>query len=101
MKQVKLCQGTEDIHSVSRSLLSESACIYEINPLKMLVIDPNDYLTHEIYFTNSEKAQVWSCLGNQVEDVSCFVKRITLFDYLKDVDFFIKTIEVMETMRGQ
>ena len=64
LKHVKLCQGPEEIYSVGHTILSESAIVYEINPLRTLVIDPNDYLTHEIYFTNSEnEAKVYSCLG--------------------------------------
>jgi hypothetical protein len=51
---VRLCQGAEEIYSVGHSLLSEAAAIYEVNPLKMVVLDPNDYLTHEIYFTSAD-----------------------------------------------
>jgi hypothetical protein len=45
-KTVKLCEKPEEIYSVGHSILAESACIYEINPLKAVVIDPVDYLTH-------------------------------------------------------
>ena len=68
----------------------------------MLVVDPSDYLTHEIYFTSSDQTKVFSCLGQELSesDSRNFVARVHLFDYLKDVDYFTKTVEQMEQQRG-
>jgi hypothetical protein len=85
-----MCEGVGQIYSTSHSIIGESACIYEINPFHLLVIDPVDYLTHEIYFTSSENPWVYSCLGEEIKEKSNFFLKVNLFDYLKDVDFFIK-----------
>ena len=67
-----------------------------------MVVDPNDYLTHEIYFTACDKVQIFSSLGQELSEADSknFVARVNLFDYLKDVDFFTKTVEQMEQQRG-
>lgn len=100
LKQIKLCQSPEEIYAVGHAILSEAACVYEINPGKICVVDPNDYLTHEIYFTSSDNTKVYSCLGAQIEDPKSFINRVGLFDYLRDVDYFIKAVEQMEGARG-
>jgi len=48
----------------------ESACIYEVNASHMMIVDPVDYLTHEIYFTNQnlENVKVYSCLGERINN---------------------------------
>ena len=63
LKQIKLCEGASNIYSYSHTILASSACIYEVNSSHSLFIDPVDYLTHEIYFTNSNEAKLYSCLG--------------------------------------
>ena len=102
LKQVKLCQGAEEVYSVGHSLLSESAALYEINPLRMLVLDTSDYLTHEIYFTSTDEVRLCSSLGQHLSEAETtnFVCRVAPFDYLKDVDFFVKKVEQMEQQRG-
>jgi hypothetical protein len=65
-----------------------------------VVIDPVDYLTHEIYFTSSSEARVYSCLNEEIADKRSFVVKVNLFDYLKDVDYFIKSVEVLEGQRA-
>jgi hypothetical protein len=85
---------------VGHSLLAESACLYEINPLRTLVIDPVDYLTHEIYFTSAAEARVYSCLNEEITDRRSFVVRVPLFEYLRDVDYFTKQVEALEGHRG-
>lgn len=52
LKQFRLTESVSDIYSQSHSILLESACIYEVNPTHLFIVDPVDYLTHEIYFTN-------------------------------------------------
>ena len=66
LKQVKLTQGADEIYATSHALLGEGGCIYEVNPLGMMVVDGTDYLTHEIYFTGKE-ARVVSCLGEEMD----------------------------------
>jgi hypothetical protein len=66
-----------------------------------VVIDPVDYLTHEIYFTNSDNTHIYSCLGEELADKRNLAVKVNLFDYIKDVDYFIKTIELLETQRAQ
>lgn len=100
LKQIRLCQSPEEIYAVGHAILSESACIYEINPFKTCVIDQNDYLTHEIYFTSSDDPKIYSCLGPKIEDINSFVNKVNIFDYLKDVDYLIKAVEQMEGARG-
>lgn len=97
---MKLCEKPEEIYSVGHALLAESACVYEINPLRAVVIDPVDYLTHEIYFTSSANARIYSCLNEEITDKRSFVVRVHLFDYLRDVDYFIKQVEALEGQRG-
>lgn len=65
-----------------------------------MVVDNSDYLTHEIYFTNAEKVTVLNCTGEELTDQRSFVSRVQLFDYLKDVDYFIKAVEALEGHRG-
>lgn len=84
---------------MGHALLAESACFYEINPLRAMVIDPVDYLTHEIYFTSGE-GKVFSCLNEEITDKRSFIVRVQLFDYLRDVDYFIKQVEALEGQRG-
>ena len=81
-------------------MLAEGACIYESNPLGCLVVDPTDYLTHEIYFTSREAVKVYSCLGKEIPDTSNIVVNVNLFDYLRDVDYLGKQVEAMEVQRA-
>ena len=60
---MKLCEGASSIYTHGHTILAESACIYEVNSSHSVFIDPVDYLTHEIYFTSSGNAKVYSCLG--------------------------------------
>lgn len=41
-----MCEGIDEIYSVTHSIVAEAACIYEVNPISSLIIDPADYLTH-------------------------------------------------------
>ncbi len=70
LKQSKLTEGVSNIYSHSHSILLEYACIYEVNPTHLLIVDPVDYLTHEIYFTNElvENVKVFSCLGERINN---------------------------------
>lgn len=61
-----MSEGAAEIYSVSHAILAESACIYEVNPLNVLFIDPVDYLTQEIYFTSNENPSIFSCLGEPI-----------------------------------
>jgi len=72
-----------------------------VNPDHVVIIDPVDYLTHEIYFTNSDNTHIYSCLGEEITDKRNFVVKVNLFDYIKDVDYFIRSIEVLEGQRVQ
>lgn len=97
---MKLCERPEEIFAVGHALLAESACIYEVNPLRTLVIDPVDYLTHEIYFTSAADVRLYSCLNEEIADKRSFVVRVQLFEYLRDVDYFVKQVEALEGQRG-
>lgn len=39
-------------------------------------------------------------MGPPIEDTKSFINKVNLFDYLKDVDYFIKAVEQMEGRRG-
>ena len=47
----------------------------------MMIVDPVDYLTHEIYFTNEsvENIKVYSCLGDRINNIESMVCRVDLF----------------------
>lgn len=59
-----------------------------------------DYLTHEIYFTAAANVHVYSCLNEEIADRRSFVVRVAPFEYLRDVDYFIKQVEALEGQRG-
>lgn len=97
----KLCVSSE-IYSYSHVILRESASIYYIDRLKTVMVDPVDYNTQEIYFHSGEEADVVSCLGEVLENTEGKMSvRVDLFELLRDVDFFIKQVELCEKNRTQ
>lgn len=81
LKQLKLTEGVSNIYSHSHSILLESACVYEVNSSHLMIVDPVDYLTHEIYFTNEsfENVKLFSCLGERINSVESMVCRVDMF----------------------
>jgi hypothetical protein len=66
------------------------------------MVDPVDYNTQEIYFHSSEQVDVISCLGESlVNTEGKMTVRVDLFELLKDVDYFIKMVEICEKNRVQ
>ena len=45
-KKIQVCENIGETYSFAHSILAESALIYELNPDRILIIDPVDYLTH-------------------------------------------------------
>ena len=100
LKQIKLCEGSSNIYTHGHNILAESACIYEVNSSHTVFLDPVDYLTHEIYFTCSPEPKIYSCLGEKIASTESTILQINVFDYLKDVDYFVKHTEALEKKRA-
>lgn len=59
-----------------------------------MMVDPVDYNTQEIYF-HIGKIEVMSCLGQLLENTEGKMSyQVDLFELLKDVDYFIKALDV-------
>ena len=43
---------------------------------------------------------VYNSLGSRIEDTRNIVSNVNLFDYLKDLDYFIKNVETLENQRS-
>lgn len=60
------------------------------------MIDQADYDTQEVYF-NSRDIQILSCLGEKVNvGENIYNVRVDVFEFLRDIEFFIKNVEVAE-----
>ena len=98
---MRLCEGAQEIHSLVHALLPRSGCLYEVNPLHALIIDPSDTRTHDIFFTsNSSTAVVYDLSGKQLQDTQHSVVKVELCDYLQDVDYFIRQVEAVSSSRA-
>lgn len=83
------------------ALLPRSACLYEVNALHALIIDPSDTRTHDIFFTSSSKAVVYDLAGKQLQDTQHSVVKVELCDYLQDVDYFMRQVEAVSSSRTE
>lgn len=99
-QKLKVCEGVGDIYAYSHAILGEAAFIYEVNPQECHFVDEVDYLTQEIFFSNSQNPAFYNVLGNPIERIGSFFEKVDPFEFFRDVDYFIKKIEKKEEERA-
>lgn len=66
-----------------------------------MLIDPVDYLTQQIYFAVNNEITISSVTGEKIQKIESFFEKVDEYELLRDVDYFIKKIEVKEHYRAK